>query len=341
MIIDANVYWLPKEFFSEDGYLEQFLSEVNTGKDVKAIVENDDNDLHKLVIEQPIGQPSLDYFEKDYALDYMIAHLNKAKVKKAILKMPGCQEWLSLDLCKVYNRLLAKFVKNSQGRMVGLAVVPPYPTEENLKELDYAINELGLKGLQLSTHYGDGYLDNTVYREFFKYVDKLGIPVYIHHTPVPIEYNSIKDYENVRRSYGRCEDQIIAISREVYSTLFDDCPNLHLIHSMLGGGYFTYKTMLLPHDSGNGRFDTSKTEAIKQHMDQNIYYEMSHAQPWGTDNLEVAIKILGANKIIYGSSYPVKESWLINGPTMIKSLNISEKYKDKILEDNAINAYQL
>lgn len=75
---------------------------------------------------------------------------------------------------------------------------------------------------------------------------------------MPVEYESIKKYENVRRSYGRCADQIIAISREVFSDLFVDAPDLKLIHFMPGGGYFTYKTMFLPHDSGNGRFEVSR-----------------------------------------------------------------------------------
>ena len=51
---------------------------------------------------------------------------------------------------------------------------------------------------------------------------------------MPVEYESIKKYENVRRSYGRCADQIIAISREVFSDLFVDAPDLKLIHFMPG-----------------------------------------------------------------------------------------------------------
>lgn len=340
MIIDANIYWLPDELFSDEKILNHFLELVNASSDTKAEAQKQTDGSLGITIEKPIGQASLDYFQNDYHLDHQLADMKEANVDRAILKLPGCQEWLDLELCKFFNRALAKHIKQSNGRMLGLAVVPPYATLENLAELDYSINELGLNGIQLSTHYQDGYLDSPAYRDFFRHVAKMNIPVYVHHTPVPIEYESIKDYENLRRSYGRCEDQIIAISREVYSDLFEELPNLKLIHSMLGGGYFTYKNMLLPHDSGNGRFDTDNG-AVKRRLEQNIFYEMSHAQPWGKDNLEIAVKVLGAQNIIYGSSYPVKKVWLTKGSELVQNLTISEHNKEGILGNNAIKAYKL
>jgi predicted TIM-barrel fold metal-dependent hydrolase len=99
--------------------------------------------------------------------------------------------------------------------------------------------------------------------------------------------------------------------------------------------------MFLPHDSGNGRFEVSQSDMIKGRLEKNIYYEMSHAQPWGEDNLQIAIKALGSENVIYGSSYPVKKSWLVGGPEMIQHLNISEDDKNKVLCENAKNVYNL
>lgn len=339
MIIDANVYWLPQELFTDEKVLKHFLDVINAHKDTRAVASENEDGTRKITIEKPIGQASLDYFQNDYLLKNQLADMDEGHVDKAVLKLPGCQEWMDLDLCKLFNTKLAEYVKESNDRMVGLAAVPPYATKENLAELDRAINDLHLNGVQLSTHYSDGYLDEPAYREFLKHVAGMNIPIYVHHTPVPIEYNSIKDYENLRRSYGRCEDQIIAISREVYSDLFEELPNLKLIHSMLGGGYFTYKNMLLPHDSGNGRFDTSSSATIKERLERNILYEVSHSQPWGPDNLTIAAKVLGDKNVIYGSSYPVKKVWLTKGPNMIQDLTISEDAKENILSENAKRIY--
>lgn len=340
MIVDSNVYWLPRELFRDHDILSYFLKCVNLDNEAKAYAKKQKNGSIVIKIEKPIGQVSLDYFEKDYLLSKQLADMDEGHVDVAILKLPGCQEWIDLKLCKIFNRALAKHIEKSKHRLFGLAVVPPYATEDNIAELHYAINILGLKGIQLSTHYKYGYLDNIKYRDFLRIVSKMNIPVYVHHSPVPIEYNSIKEYDNLRRSYGRCEDQIISISREVYSNLFEELPNLKLIHSMLGGGYFTYKNMLLPHDSGNGRFSINNSE-IEKRLEHNIYYEISHAQPWGEDNLEIATKILGDKNIIYGSSYPVKKVWMTKGTEMIKNLKIPCNSKKRILELNAIKLYNL
>ena len=341
MIIDANVYWLPDELFTDPALQAKFIQAVDNGQDSRATVSTNADGSKKIVIEEPIGQSSLDYFQNDYQLDHQLRDMDAGQVDMAVLKLPGCEEWLNLDLCRVFNRAVAKHGQKSHGRMVALATVPPYADEENLAELDYCIDELGLCGLQLSTHYADGYLDSPVYRDFFRHVAAKNIPVYVHHSPVPMEYGAIKDYENLRRSYGRCEDQITAIGREVFSDLFVELPDLQLIHSMLGGGFFTYKTMLLPHDSGNGRFDTTNSTSVKHRLEHNIFYEVSHAQPWGADNIEMAIKVLGANNVIYGSSYPVKTAWMTAGPAMVRKLDVDTNVIENVLSDNAKRVYQI
>ena len=167
---------------------------------------------------------------------------------------------------------------------------------------------------------------------------ELGIPVYVHHTPIPVDCGSILEYNNLRRSFGRCQDQITAIGRELFSGMFAELPNVKMIHSMLGGGYFTFKEMLMPWDSGGGRFDTN-TEAIKKYLRENIYFELSHAQPWGKEPLELAVKILGADHIIYGSSYPVKQVWMTGGPAFVEALDVTGEEKEQMLGGNARRIY--
>ena len=68
---------------------------------------------------------------------------------------------------------------------------------------------------------------------------------------------------------------------------------------------------------------------------------MSHAQPWGTVLLETAVKILGADHIVYGSSSPVKAVWRNEGPAYVRALNISEEEKDMMLCGNARLLYHV
>jgi predicted TIM-barrel fold metal-dependent hydrolase len=68
---------------------------------------------------------------------------------------------------------------------------------------------------------------------------------------------------------------------------------------------------------------------------------MSHAQPWGKEQLECAVKVLGADHIIFGTSYPVRKEWLTGGPEFVRSLDITVEEKALILHENAEKIYHL
>ena len=173
-------------------------------------------------------------------MERQLADMDAAGVDKAVLKVPCAHAWLSLEMCRKFNDGMAEQVKRSSGRLAALAAVPPHGGKGAVYELERCVKELGMTGVQLSSHYGNKYLDDELFRPFLRKVNELKLPVYVHHSPIPVDYQSICDYNNLRRSYGRCMDQTIAIGREVFSGMFDELPDLKLIHSMLGGAFFAY-----------------------------------------------------------------------------------------------------
>ena len=340
MIIDSNIYWLPSRLFTEEDFLKRFLRAVPRVYGTNAFVKKSHNGEKKeIIIERPKGFPSLNYIENEYLLEKQLAEMEAAGVDQGILKLPGCQEWLTLELCKMFHDEMYEHVKNSDGKLKGLAVLPPIVDEECLKELERAINELGFVGFQMSAHYGEVYLDDEMFKPLFKKINEMKIPIYVHHTPVPVEFDYLYEYNNLRRSYGRCIDQGIAIGREIFSGLFEEYPNLIMIHSMLGGGFFAQKNLLFPKQSGQGRFEANNSK-YENYLKNNIFFEMSHAQPWGKKQLECAVEVLGADNIIYGSSYPVNSEWFLGGSKFVADLDISDEEKRKILSENVRRIYK-
>ena len=68
---------------------------------------------------------------------------------------------------------------------------------------------------------------------------------------------------------------------------------------------------------------------------------MSHAAPWGKEALECAVRNLGAEHVIFGSSYPVRRQWLTEGADFVRSLAISEEGKALVLGGNAQRLYHI
>lgn len=346
MIIDANMYWVPEELFTEESLQEEFLRCIPEAYGVSARCEKiAGTEKKQIIIEEPKGSQNLNYIQGEYRADKQLQDMDKAGVQKAVLKVPCAHAWLSLEMCRKFNDGMAEHVKNGSGRFAALAAVPPHGGKEAVYELERCVKELGMTGIQLSSHYGNKYLDDEIFRPFFRKVNELKLPVYVHHSPIPVDHGSICDYNNLRRSYGRCMDQTIAISREVFSGMFDELPDVRLVHSMLGGAFFAYlnsmfrRTPPAQKDMAN-RFVTD-TDRFCDQIRDNIYYELSHAQPWGKDLLECAVKILGADHILFGSSYPVRTEWLTEGAAFVRKLDISEKEKRMILGENAEKIYHL
>ena len=66
---------------------------------------------------------------------------------------------------------------------------------------------------------------------------------------------------------------------------------------------------------------------------------MSHAQPWGEVNLKAAVTILGADHIVYGSSYPVRDEWMREGVSFVMRMGFDPRDAEKILGGNAEMLY--
>ncbi len=346
MVIDANMYWIPESIFTDDALMEKFLGEVPAEFGWYGRCEEipGADGKKQVVLEKPEGSPNLNYVQGDYTLSGMLADLDDAGVEKAVLKVPGCHEWMSLEMCHLFNDGMYEYGQESNGRLIPLAVVPPFGTPESIAELKRCHDELGMNAVQVSAHYGETYLDDEKFSAFFDAVNDLGMNVYVHHTPIPAEYNSFCTYNNVRRSYGRCVDQGLAVGREVFSDFFVKHPNIKMVHSMLGGGYFAISAMMFPQQAKKteavSRFKSDSGE-MAQRFSEHIYFEMSHAQPWGKAQLECAVKVLGADHIIFGTSYPVRKEWLTGGPSFVRELDISEEEKELILSENAQKLYSI
>lgn len=344
MVIDSNMYWFDESIFEDEQMLEAFISEVPELYGTCGKLQTNPNGTRQIVIEKPAGFQNLNYVQGEYRLEQQLADMDAAGVDQAVLKMPGCQEWMSLETCKRFNDGMYRYHQASGGRLHGLAVLPPRGTRAVFQELERCVGQLGFHGVQLSAHYGNLYLDDPVFAPFFEKLNEYGLTVYVHHTPIPVDYRSLLDYDNLRRSYGRCVDQVTAIGRELFSGFFDRYPNLRFVHSMLGGGWFGIANLMMPHRPKNAesvaRFSTDEGN-VARHLAENIFFEMSHAQPWGKKQLEAAVEILGSDHILFGTSYPVRREWLLDGPAFVQSLNIAQEEKENILFRNAQRLYHL
>lgn len=345
-VVDINIHHLPEDLFTNERILNGFLDSAPRGFGEIARVITMDSGKRQLILEKPAGFQNLNYVEGDYSAEAKLAAMDEAGVDYGIMRVPVWQEWLGLETCRAVNDNAADIVSRSGGRLFATACVPPWGGKENIYELERSVKELGAVGVQLACHYGQLYLDDEVFEPYLKVIEKLGVPVIVHHTPLPVEYRSVIDYTNLRREYGRIIDQGIAVGRELFSGMFDRMPGLRFIHTMMGGNWFANTALLTPHASNKTeamqRLDPTGGERIAQYLDENIFFDMTHPHSWGKDQVEAALKVNGADHYLFGSSFPVFYSWMGQGVEFVKNeLDISDADRELVLSGNAKRLFDL
>jgi predicted TIM-barrel fold metal-dependent hydrolase len=345
-VVDINVHHLPEDLFSNPKILNGFLNSAPRGFGEIARVADLEDGRKQLILEKPAGYQNLNYIEGDYSAAAKLAAMDEAGVDYGVMRVPVWQEWLPLETCQEVNDNANEIVKGSDGRLFATACVPPWGGKENIYELERCVKELGVVGVQLACHYGQLYLDDPVFEPYLKVIEKLDIPVIVHHTPLPVEWKSVIDYTNLRREFGRITDQATAVGRELFSGMFDRMPGLRFVHTMLGGNWFANTALLTPHASNKkeaiNRLDPSGGEKIKSYLENNIFFDLTHPHSWGKDQVECAIKVNGADHYMFGSSFPVFYGWMSQGVDFLQNtIEISDEERELVLSGNAKRLFRL
>lgn len=345
MIVDVNVHWKPENFY-EESFLNECIRSIPRGYGEHVEVREVPGMIGKqITLSKPKGYENIN--SEPIATDpsERLKVMDKAGIDKGILRWCIWPEWATLEICRKVNDAMAKSVRRHPDRLLGLAIVPPWGDKDCLEELDRCIKELGCVGVEVASHYGNLYLDAEEFRPFFRRINQLNVPVIVHHTDIPVDYASIYQYSNLRRMLGRCMEQMTCVGRVLYSGMFEECPNLKFIHTMMGGGLFAFKGLITPKkstlDGDRERFDPAGAEKVQGYMERNVYYDVTHAPPWGEAQLECAVKVYGADHILFGSSYPIRNEWVFGGVKYIRDLDIAEKDKELILGENAVKLFNI
>lgn len=81
---------------------------------------------------------------------------------------------------KIHNENLAAFCRNNGPRFVGFAGVDPHKGEAAVKELEFAVRELGLRGLNIQCFENRVYINDPILYPLFAKCVELNIPVNLH-----------------------------------------------------------------------------------------------------------------------------------------------------------------
>jgi 2,3-dihydroxybenzoate decarboxylase len=237
---------------------------------------------------------------------------------------------------------LAKVVKRHPDRFVGLACIAPQSPDEAADELERAVSELGMKGVNIESHARNEYLDSKKYRSIFKRAEKLDVPIYLHpeipSTSILKGYADDYGFELAGPPHGYGADLALHSMRLIYSGLFDEYPKLKIILGHMGEGLPFWLTRMdaywiKPWKGKKPRIEKRPSDYVKTNFTITI------SGMFFVPAFLCSYLALGADRIAFAVDYPYERTE--EAVRFIKEAPISELDKERICYSNAARLLKL
>lgn len=207
---------------------------------------------------------------------------------------------LGAELSKMQNDRLAEVVAAHPDRfaLVG-ATVPLQDIDLAIAEMDRAVDDLGAKGLQIGGTIDGHNLDEARFRPFWHAVADRGIPVILHPSGYP-ESDRFDDYF-LTNCIGNPLETHVAVTRMIFSGLFEELPGLDLV-LLHGGGFLPFYASRADH-TWEVRPETRMRipDHPPSHYVRKLWYDTMVFQPLYLRHL---IDVVGADRVMLGTDYP-------------------------------------
>jgi predicted TIM-barrel fold metal-dependent hydrolase len=249
----------------------------------------------------------------------------------------------AVELAKIANDEMAELVTKYPDRFVAaVASLPMNDIDAALKEIDRAIVKLRFKGIQIHTPLNGKPLDSPEFLPIFEKMAHYDLPIWIH----PLRDINVPDYAGEDSSkyivfaiFGWPYETTVAMTRLVFSGIFEKYPNLKVITHHSGGmvPYFAERIA--------GFYDINEMHLNFRHQLRQKpidYFHMFYndtAVYGNTPALMCCHTFFGAEHMLFGTDMPYDSEfgfrYVRQTIQAIEEMDISDAEKKLIFEDNA------
>ena len=219
------------------------------------------------------------------------------------------------------NDALAGEVQKRPGRFAAFAAIPMQDPEAAAVELTRCVKDLGMVGAlvngfsQIGSPENVTYYDLPQYRAFWRTVEALDVPFYLHpRNPLP---SWAKFYEGhnwlLGPNWAFAAETAVHAMRLIGIVLFDECHNLKMVLGHIGEGIPVYLWRKHFHLTTSGNFDTAA--------------------------LVNAISVMGVDRVMFSVDWPFED--IGEGAEWIDAAEIGEADRVKVGRANAIKLFKL
>lgn len=249
-----------------------------------------------------------------------------------------------VELAQRINDEMAELVYKYPDKFVAAtAVLPLNNIDASLKEIDRAIKELKLRGIQIRVPISGKPADLPEFLPIYERMSQYNLPIWFH----PVRSRKIPDYpaENeskydIHHNWGLPYETAVTMTRLIFSGVMQKYPNLKIITHHCGGMVPYFAQRIINHYNNaeeriRRKFTRGLTEPLIDYF-RRFYGDTAMVD---TPALMCAYHFFGAEHLLFAHDMPFDsqtgEYGIRNTVQEIEQMDIPDSEKKKIFEDNS------
>jgi aminocarboxymuconate-semialdehyde decarboxylase len=204
------------------------------------------------------------------------------------------------ELSREVNEGIAQVAADTPDRFVGMGTVPLQDAQLAIKELNYCVKKLGMRGIEICTNVNGKNLTDPSLKldKFFARCEELGVVIFMH----PLGYTQADRLTNhyFNNVIGNPLDSTVAVSHLIFDGVLQRYPKLKFVVAH-GGGFIAHYWARMDH-AWRARPDcrTIIKNPPSSYLEK-FYFDSITFDP---EMLKRLIEKFGADHVVLGTDYP-------------------------------------
>jgi aminocarboxymuconate-semialdehyde decarboxylase len=249
--------------------------------------------------------------------------------------MPMHRYWaepqLALSLTRTVNEAVARHCALAPSRLKGLGTLPIQHPDLAVAELEYAVKDLGLRGVSVSTNVDGRELADRDFDVVWEAAAELGSVVFIH--PWGCSLGSRLGRNFLGNTVGQPVETTVALSHLIFAGTLDRHPALKLLAAH-GGGYLPTYIGRSDHAWRN-RPDARACKELPSTYLRKMWFDALVYTPAALRHL---VEAVGADRVMLGSDYPF-DMGVADAPARARAAGLPADDTTRILSGNAAELF--
>jgi predicted TIM-barrel fold metal-dependent hydrolase len=248
------------------------------------------------------------------ALEYMDRQQIAAQLVSMPISFAGTADdpKFGTRVSRIINEGHAELVETHPGRFGAFATLPADGPDEALAELAYALDELRLDGVVLTSNVRGRYLGDPSLEPVLAELERRQMPVFVH--PEDCPHIDVLGFGRPSSIVEFPFDTARTVTNALYTGVFQRYPGLRLILAHCGGALPTLGWRIGEHTvMGRGPHDADIDPEHVAQVLRGLYYETALAG--SRNSLLPTLEVTSADHILFGTDWPAAPE-----PTVVRNI---------------------